>query len=164
MRAIESTRPLLLTKPTGPGTYDSDPKTTTMKPATKQRAPSQNLADRYAILQRKVEDLEKVHNEGKKSVSTLLGSAMLGLKDVYSTNMKSTGLNSTSPVVRNPTLSKLIASTNRRNRRSSWNHEYRNSRRRPPQSKLKLRIYALNSECQNMSGHRWLENRVRLES
>ncbi|KAJ6586844.1 hypothetical protein DFH09DRAFT_910508 [Mycena vulgaris] len=29
--------------------------------------PPQNLGDRYAILQRKVEDLERIHNEGKKA-------------------------------------------------------------------------------------------------
>ncbi|KAF9461301.1 hypothetical protein BDZ94DRAFT_1168036 [Collybia nuda] len=51
----------------GPGAYDLDPKGTTMKTATKQRILSQNLPDRYAILQRKVEDLEKVHNDGKKA-------------------------------------------------------------------------------------------------
>ncbi|TFK44638.1 hypothetical protein BDQ12DRAFT_28373 [Crucibulum laeve] len=49
----------------GPGTYATDvkkPKSHTTKPSH-----SSNLADRYAILQRKVEDLERVHNEGKKS-------------------------------------------------------------------------------------------------
>jgi hypothetical protein len=30
-----------------------------------------SAADRYAVLQRKLEDLERVHAEGKKSVSTI---------------------------------------------------------------------------------------------
>lgn len=34
----------------------------------KSGAPSLNSLDRYAILQRKVEDLERVHVEGKKAV------------------------------------------------------------------------------------------------
>ena len=33
--------------------------------------PSASSVDRYAILQRKVEELERVHLEGKKTVSTI---------------------------------------------------------------------------------------------
>ena len=33
--------------------------------------PPQGLEDRYAVLQRKVEDLERIHNEGKKAVRHL---------------------------------------------------------------------------------------------
>ncbi|KAG6842111.1 hypothetical protein C0991_002765 [Blastosporella zonata] len=53
----------------GPGTYDVDPKKKTLKPSPSdpKRVQSQTLVDRYAILQRKVEDLEGVHNDGKKA-------------------------------------------------------------------------------------------------
>ncbi|KAG5645183.1 hypothetical protein DXG03_006701 [Asterophora parasitica] len=54
----------------GPGTYDVEPKKKVIRPhgvQPKPRAESQNLSDRYAILQRKVEDLERVHNDGKKA-------------------------------------------------------------------------------------------------
>ncbi|KAJ7188351.1 hypothetical protein C8R46DRAFT_877187 [Mycena filopes] len=47
----------------GPGTYNSS-----AKPDTKSHPkPPPNLGDRYAILQRKVEDLERIHSEGKKA-------------------------------------------------------------------------------------------------
>ncbi|KAF5386037.1 hypothetical protein D9615_002490 [Tricholomella constricta] len=54
----------------GPGAYDVEPKKKAMKLSglqTKPQTNSQNLGDRYAILQRKVEDLERVHNDGKKA-------------------------------------------------------------------------------------------------
>ncbi|KAG6917435.1 hypothetical protein DXG01_002521 [Tephrocybe rancida] len=52
----------------GPGTYDVESKKRPLKPSTSdtKRVQSQTLVDRYAVLQRKVEDLEKVHNDGKK--------------------------------------------------------------------------------------------------
>ncbi|KAJ7045434.1 hypothetical protein C8F04DRAFT_1064761 [Mycena alexandri] len=47
----------------GPGAYN-----TNGKPDTKSHSkPSANLGDRYAILQRKVEDLERIHGDGKKA-------------------------------------------------------------------------------------------------
>ncbi|KAK0461352.1 uncharacterized protein EV420DRAFT_1306178 [Desarmillaria tabescens] len=48
----------------GPNSYNTETKMTTSKPPVK---PSSNNADRYAVLQRKVEDLERLHNEDKKS-------------------------------------------------------------------------------------------------
>ncbi|RDB16797.1 hypothetical protein Hypma_002648 [Hypsizygus marmoreus] len=53
----------------GPGTYDVEPKKKVMKNASapKPSGQPQNLVDRYAVLQRKVEDLERVHNDGKKA-------------------------------------------------------------------------------------------------
>lgn len=40
-----------------------------VKPASGAvKSTSSNLADKYAILQRKVDELERVHNEDKKSV------------------------------------------------------------------------------------------------
>ncbi|KAF8894136.1 hypothetical protein BD779DRAFT_1435431 [Infundibulicybe gibba] len=48
----------------GPGTYDSDAR----KASTKAGGPkSLDGPDRYAVLQRKVEDLEKIHHDGKKA-------------------------------------------------------------------------------------------------
>ncbi|KAI0071475.1 hypothetical protein K474DRAFT_1693455 [Panus rudis PR-1116 ss-1] len=47
----------------GPGTYDTD-----MKPSQHKPVPVKSGgADRYAILQRKVEELERLYNEGKKT-------------------------------------------------------------------------------------------------
>ncbi|KAG6816980.1 hypothetical protein H0H87_001295 [Tephrocybe sp. NHM501043] len=53
----------------GPETYVIEPKKKILKPSTSdpKRVQSQTLTDRYAILQRKVDDLEKVHNDGKKA-------------------------------------------------------------------------------------------------
>ncbi|KAG5649952.1 hypothetical protein H0H81_001330, partial [Sphagnurus paluster] len=54
----------------GPGTYDIAPKKKVTKlndPQSKLPPQSQSLVDRYTSLQRKVEDLERVHNEGKKA-------------------------------------------------------------------------------------------------
>ncbi|KAG6830802.1 hypothetical protein H0H92_014651 [Tricholoma furcatifolium] len=50
---------------------DVENKKKTIRPTTNdsKRMASQRLEDRYAILQRKVEDLERVHNDGKKTVS-----------------------------------------------------------------------------------------------
>ncbi|KAF7361981.1 hypothetical protein MVEN_00543300 [Mycena venus] len=49
----------------GPGTYNT---TGAAKPDSKPNSkPSANLGDRYAVLQRKVEDLERVHSDGKKT-------------------------------------------------------------------------------------------------
>ncbi|KAG5718281.1 hypothetical protein E4T56_gene15094, partial [Termitomyces sp. T112] len=53
---------------TGPGTYDADPKKAIKSGVNEgKRVPSQTLGDRYATLQRKVDDLERVHNDGKKA-------------------------------------------------------------------------------------------------
>ncbi|KAH0589398.1 hypothetical protein H2248_005156 [Termitomyces sp. 'cryptogamus'] len=52
----------------GPGTYDADPKKAIKSGVNEgKRVPSQTLGDRYATLQRKVDDLERVHNDGKKA-------------------------------------------------------------------------------------------------
>ncbi|KAK0195324.1 hypothetical protein F5146DRAFT_281360 [Armillaria mellea] len=48
----------------GPNSYNIETKTTTTKPSA--RTGSSNV-DRYAVLQRKVEDLERLHNEDKRS-------------------------------------------------------------------------------------------------
>jgi len=51
---------------TGPGTYDTD-----VKPQTKAVTANelkQSAAERYAVLQRKLDDLERIHADGKKSV------------------------------------------------------------------------------------------------
>ncbi|KNZ80489.1 hypothetical protein J132_05609 [Termitomyces sp. J132] len=54
--------------PVGPGTYDADPKKAIKSGVNEgKRVPSQTLGDRYATLQRKVDDLERVHNDGKKA-------------------------------------------------------------------------------------------------
>ena len=50
----------------GPGAYNADAPAATGKHLGGQKTSS---ADRYAILQRKLEDLERIHAEGKKSVS-----------------------------------------------------------------------------------------------
>lgn len=50
----------------GPGAYNADAPLATGKPAPGGQKTSS--ADRYAILQRKLEDLERIHAEGKKSV------------------------------------------------------------------------------------------------
>jgi hypothetical protein len=47
--------------------YDTDMKTQ-MKP-TITNGQKLSAGDRYAILQRKLEDLERIHADGKKSVS-----------------------------------------------------------------------------------------------
>lgn len=54
--------------PLGPGTYDTNPMIAT-KPTTKQSIADANA--RIAALQRKLEDLDKIHADGKKSVSGL---------------------------------------------------------------------------------------------
>ncbi|KAJ7733748.1 hypothetical protein DFH07DRAFT_845306 [Mycena maculata] len=55
----------LLSEVPGPGTYST---ATNGKTESKSNSkPPPNLGDRYAILQRKVEDLERIHNEGKKA-------------------------------------------------------------------------------------------------
>ncbi|GLB37127.1 hypothetical protein LshimejAT787_0401780 [Lyophyllum shimeji] len=54
----------------GPGTYDVEPKRKPVKPAASKDRPqgqTKNLDERYAALQRKVEDLERVHKDGKKA-------------------------------------------------------------------------------------------------
>lgn len=51
----------------GPGAYNADAPLATGKPAPGVQKTSN--ADRYAMLQRKLEDLERIHAEGKKSVS-----------------------------------------------------------------------------------------------
>ncbi|PBK91390.1 hypothetical protein ARMGADRAFT_994172 [Armillaria gallica] len=48
----------------GPNSYNTEAKTTTTKPSAKSGSGN---ADRYAVLQRKVEDLERLHNEDKRS-------------------------------------------------------------------------------------------------
>lgn len=48
----------------GPNSYNTQTKTTTTKPSAR---PGSNNADRYMVLQRKVEDLERLHNEDKRS-------------------------------------------------------------------------------------------------
>ncbi|KAK0485710.1 hypothetical protein IW261DRAFT_1329186 [Armillaria novae-zelandiae] len=48
----------------GPNSYNTQTKTTTTKPSAR---PGQSHADRYAVLQRKVEDLERLHHEDKRS-------------------------------------------------------------------------------------------------
>ena len=51
----------------GPGSYNTDVPVASGRPASGgQKAPS---ADRYAVLQRKLDDLERLHAEGKKAVS-----------------------------------------------------------------------------------------------
>ncbi len=50
----------------GPGAYNMEQKTTTSKSGTGTRIAS---GDRYALLQRKVEELERLHAESKKNVS-----------------------------------------------------------------------------------------------
>lgn len=50
----------------GPGAYNTDAPLATGKPAPGGQKTTS--ADRYAILQRKLEDLERIHAEGKKSV------------------------------------------------------------------------------------------------
>ncbi|KAF7975896.1 hypothetical protein HWV62_8315 [Athelia sp. TMB] len=50
----------------GPNTYEAEPKPRT-KPTAAKAAPKQlSSADRYTALQRKLEDLERVHADGKK--------------------------------------------------------------------------------------------------
>lgn len=53
-------------KYTGPGTYAADVKVPAAKNAAGTRVA---YGDRYAALQRKLEDLERVHAESKKAVS-----------------------------------------------------------------------------------------------
>ena len=68
----------------GPGTYNSDPTKGQNRPPTRtgQNAPT---SDRLAALQRKLEDLERVHNEEKKAVSTLSQHGYPGLTGLPST-------------------------------------------------------------------------------
>jgi hypothetical protein len=54
---------------TGPGTYDTVAKLQP-KPITANEL-KQSAAERYAVLQRKLDDLERIHADGKKSVSTI---------------------------------------------------------------------------------------------
>lgn len=53
----------------GPGAYSTDSKTNT-KPTTAS-GPKHSATERYAALQRKLEDLERIHADGKKSVSNM---------------------------------------------------------------------------------------------
>lgn len=58
------------------------------KPTTKPQ--DANANERYAALQRKLEDLEKIHAEGKKSVSGLIFIFYINdLHDPYSTRLNS---------------------------------------------------------------------------
>ncbi|KAJ7346535.1 hypothetical protein DFH08DRAFT_193064 [Mycena albidolilacea] len=67
----------------GPGAYN----TGTGKPDSKPNAkPPANLGDRYAILQRKVEDLERIHNDGKKAHQTEVERLKLELSRSQKTN------------------------------------------------------------------------------
>ncbi|KAJ7901749.1 hypothetical protein B0H14DRAFT_2668280 [Mycena olivaceomarginata] len=67
----------------GPGAYN----TGTGKPDSKSNAkPPANLGDRYAILQRKVEDLERIHNDGKKAHQTEVERLKLELSRSQKTN------------------------------------------------------------------------------
>ncbi|KAK0212928.1 hypothetical protein DFS33DRAFT_1482718 [Desarmillaria ectypa] len=64
---LEKTDRFLKDKPLdvpGPNSYNTETKTTASKPSTKSG--SRN-ADRYVVLQRKVEDLDRLHNEDKRS-------------------------------------------------------------------------------------------------
>ena len=58
----------------GPGAYNNEPQKKTGKTALD---PSQNIIDRYAVLQRKVEDLEKIHNEDKMTACLSFSSLTL---------------------------------------------------------------------------------------
>ena len=49
----------------GPGYYATDNKVTEARPAGSRAA----SGDRYSVLQRKLEDLQRVHDESKKVVS-----------------------------------------------------------------------------------------------
>ncbi|KAK7057279.1 hypothetical protein R3P38DRAFT_2840380 [Favolaschia claudopus] len=72
----------------GPGTYDTvgngKPDT---KPSSKQSTIS---GDRYAILQRKVEDLERIHNEGKKTHQAEVDRLKLELNRCLKSNTENT--------------------------------------------------------------------------
>ncbi|EPT04511.1 hypothetical protein FOMPIDRAFT_1027782 [Fomitopsis schrenkii] len=67
---LEKTNRFTKDKPSdvpGPGAYNADAPLATGKPAPGVQKTSN--ADRYAMLQRKLEDLERIHAEGKKSHS-----------------------------------------------------------------------------------------------
>lgn len=73
----------------GPNSYNTEAKTTTTKPSAKSGSGN---ADRYAVLQRKVEDLERLHNEDKRSVEWLnLFPMFLTQVSFSSTKMRLTG-------------------------------------------------------------------------
>ncbi|KAJ7262257.1 hypothetical protein B0H12DRAFT_322600 [Mycena haematopus] len=68
----------------GPGAYNL---TGAGKPETKTNSkPTANLGDRCAILQRKVEDLERIHNEGKKAHQLEVERLKLELSRAQKTN------------------------------------------------------------------------------
>ncbi|KAJ6609836.1 hypothetical protein B0H10DRAFT_2062676 [Mycena sp. CBHHK59/15] len=67
----------------GPGTYNNTLAKTEAKSTTR---PPTNLGDRYAALQRKVEDLERMHNEGKKAHQTEVERLKLELSRCQKTN------------------------------------------------------------------------------
>lgn len=56
---------------TGPGAYDTRPNNVQNRPPTRTSSNS-TTTDRLAILQRKLEELERVHAEEKKAVSLLI--------------------------------------------------------------------------------------------
>lgn len=59
----------------GPGAYKTETAMTDVKCTTNNVTKS--TTDRYAVLQRRVEELERLHSEGKKSVSALAGHSAI---------------------------------------------------------------------------------------
>ncbi|KAI0690542.1 hypothetical protein BC835DRAFT_1280794 [Cytidiella melzeri] len=70
----------------GPGTYNADHKLDGKTTVNKMRVPS---GDRYAVLQRKVEELERVHAESKKSYQTEVERLKLELARAQKSNSES---------------------------------------------------------------------------
>ncbi|KAJ7287615.1 hypothetical protein C8J57DRAFT_592096 [Mycena rebaudengoi] len=67
----------------GPGTYN----TQTERPESKSGArPPTSMGDRYSILQRKVEELERIHNDGKKTHQSEVDRLKLELSRSQKTN------------------------------------------------------------------------------
>jgi hypothetical protein len=56
----------------GPSAYPTDTKSNNLKLAGKQPVLPPHIADRCKILQKKVDDLERLRSDDKKSVSTFL--------------------------------------------------------------------------------------------
>ncbi|KAJ7703281.1 hypothetical protein B0H17DRAFT_1194478 [Mycena rosella] len=69
----------------GPGAYNIAP---TANSKFTSRPPPPNLGDRYALLQKKVEDLERIHNDGKKAHQAELDRIKAELSRTQKTNME----------------------------------------------------------------------------
>lgn len=142
--------------PKGPGSYPQSNHGSDDKPPPKRVVSATN--ERYATLQRQLEELERMHAESRKTVRVSLRSPVpTQFPNLFRrTKRRWNASNKNYRALRNSTLSTRLKSTSSRNRTIHSTSSYKKPGNRAWQIKWKSRNSEPNSGCLRMNEVIWL--------